>query len=82
VTVGLESQPPQLPLRDRPRLRRHQVTQAVRASIAADSFLVGINLQHVRRPVRIVLQRRQRLNQPPAALVDEKRRTYASLNIT
>jgi hypothetical protein len=49
-------------LRHRPRLRRYQISQRIRRVIPADSFLVGIHLQHILWPVRIMLQRRQRLN--------------------
>jgi len=66
------SQPPQLPLRHYPSFRRHQIPQTIRRIIAASTILIGIHLQHILRPIRIVLQRRQTFNQSGAPLVEEK----------
>jgi hypothetical protein len=66
------SQPPELPLRHRSRLRRDQIPEAVGGVIAAEAFFVGVHLQHVFRPIRIMLQCWQRFQQPPATLVDEE----------
>ena len=64
-------QPPQLPLHNRPYLRRHQIPERIRRIIAPDAILVSVHLQNVLRPVWIMLQRRQCLHQPPAPLVNE-----------
>ena len=40
-------EPAQFPLRDRPRLCRHRIPQAVGAIVAADAFLVRVHLEHV-----------------------------------
>ena len=50
--------PPQLPLDDASRLRRHQIPQRVRRIIAAVPVLVRIHFKNVLRPVWIVLERR------------------------
>jgi len=54
-------QPPQLPLRHDSRLRRGQVTQAIRRIIAANTIFIGIHLEHILRPIRIVLDQLSRL---------------------
>ena len=51
--------PPQLPLRHLALPRRHQIPQTIRRIIAANTILIGIHLQHILRPIRIVLQRRK-----------------------
>jgi hypothetical protein len=53
---GFALQTPQLPLRDRARLRRHQVPESIRWVIAPDAILIGIHLEHILGPIRIVLQ--------------------------
>ena len=75
--IVCSSQPHQLPLNHPPRLRRHQVAQRVRRITTAHTILVGVHLQLGLRPVRIVLQRRQRLGQPPAPPMKEHRRRHA-----
>jgi hypothetical protein len=80
-------------LRHRPRLRRHQVTEAVRAIVAPNAILIGINFiiiiiiiginfQHIFWPVWIMLQRRQRFNQSGAAFMKKQGGTDAALDIT
>ena len=63
---------PQLPLRNRPRLRLYQVPKAIRRIIAADTILIRIYLENILRPIRIVLQRRQTLDQSSAPLVNKE----------
>ena len=65
------SKPAQLALRDRPRLRRDQIAQAIRRIIAANAIIVRICLQNIFGPVRIMLQRRQSFQQATASLVNE-----------
>ena len=72
TSVAPSSHPPQLPLHHRPRLRRHQIPERIRRIIAADAILVGIHLQHILRPIRIVLQRRQTFQQPRTPLMNEQ----------
>ena len=48
--------PPQLPLRDRPGFRGHQIPQRIRAIVPADAILIGINLQNVFGFIRVVLK--------------------------
>ena len=52
-------EPPQLPLRHYARFRRDQVTQTIRRIIPAYTILIGIHLEHILRPIRIVLQRQE-----------------------
>jgi hypothetical protein len=56
------------------RLRRDQITQAVRSVIAPNTILIRIHLEHILRPIRIVLQRRQSFHQPRTPLLDEEPR--------
>jgi uncharacterized phage protein gp47/JayE len=60
-------------LRDGSRLRRDQVPQTIRRIVAAHPILIRIHLQHILRPIRIVLQRRQALDQARA-----EKRTHRS----
>ena len=71
----------QLSLRDCARLRRHQIPERVCGVIAADALVIGVHLQNIFGPVRIVLQGRQRFNQPPTPFVNEQTRPDASLDI-
>ena len=57
----------QLPLRNRPRLRRDCIPQRIRAIVAADAILVGINLENVLGFVRIVLEGNQCVQETGAA---------------
>ncbi|GEM_PF-2293591 len=52
---GLRSEPAQLALRHRPRLRRDEIPECIGGVITADTILVAIHLQHILRPTRIVL---------------------------
>jgi hypothetical protein len=63
-------------LHHHPRLRRHQIPQRIRAIVPAGAILIGIDLQHVLRPIRIMLQRRQRFQQPPAPPMNKQPRRY------
>jgi hypothetical protein len=63
--------PDQPPLHYGPRLRRHQIPERIRRIISADAFFIGIHLQHIFRPMRIMLQCRQALQQPPAPPMNE-----------
>jgi hypothetical protein len=49
-------------LRNDPRLRRDQVPEAVGCIVSADTILITIHFQNILRPIRIMLQRRQRLD--------------------
>jgi hypothetical protein len=51
-------------LRHRTRFRCHQVPQRIRRIIPANAIFVSIHLQNILRPIRIMLQPRQRLQQP------------------
>jgi hypothetical protein len=73
--------PQRLPHPDLARLRRHQIPQRIRRIVTADSLLVGIRLQNVFRPVRIVLHRRNAIQQPRAARMNEQRRANACIDI-
>lgn len=46
---------PQLPRADLPPLRRDQITQAIRRIITADTIFIGIHLQNILGPMRIML---------------------------
>ncbi len=65
-------EPPQLPLRHCSRLRRHQVAQTVRGIVAANTILIGVHFEHILRPIRIVLQRRQALNEAGTPRMNEQ----------
>lgn len=45
----------------------HQISKRISGVIAAVPILVAINLQHILRPMRIMLKYRQTLNQPRTA---------------
>jgi hypothetical protein len=68
------SQPAQLALRYDTRLRRNQITQTIRRIIDANTVLIGVHFHHVLKPIRIVLQRGQTLNQATTPLVNEQPR--------
>ncbi len=60
----------QLSLNHHPPLRRAQVPERIAGIVAADALLIRIHLQHVLRPIRIMLHRGQRLNRLPAPSVN------------
>lgn len=68
----------QLSLHDHSRLRRDQITQRVRRIVAADSIFIGVDFQHVLRTSRIVQQRRDAIEQPRAAPVNDNAKTRQS----
>jgi hypothetical protein len=49
-----------------------KVAKTIRRIIPANPIIIRVHFQHVFRPVRVVLKRRQRLYQPPAPLVNEQ----------
>jgi hypothetical protein len=71
---AVKLQPAQLALRDDSRLRRDQITQTVGRIIATNTVLICIHLQHVFRPIRIMLQRWHAFYEPRTSLVDEQSR--------
>src|SRR6185369_11560074 len=73
--------PRQLPLLNFARFRRDQVAQRIRSVIAAHSFVVGIDFQHILGPIRIVLHRRQASAAAPATVrVTDRRRERLRLS--
>ncbi len=50
--------------------------------VAAAAILIGVHLEHFFRPIRIMLKRRQRLDQAPAPPMNEQFRLHAPLRIT
>ncbi len=81
IPRGPRSQAAQLPLRHRPRLRSDQLPQAVGGIVVA-AAVVGVHLQHVLRPIRVVQHLRQGLGQAGATAVDEKTGAKASVGVT
>jgi hypothetical protein len=59
--------------------RGDQITQTIRRIITANTILIGIHLEHILRPIRIVLQRRQTLDQRPQRSRVSSRRAPHSL---
>ena len=50
----------------------NEIAKAVGRAVSADAFCIGVHFQNVLRPIRIVLQRRQALDQSSAALVKKR----------
>ena len=63
------SQSPQPPHLQNPGLGRHQIPQRIGGFIPADPVFIGIRLQHVAGPIRIMFQRWQRLEKDPPIVV-------------
>src|ERR1017187_3001905 len=59
-------------MRNCPRPRRHQVPEAVSGVIPSNAIFIHIHLEHILRPIRVMLERGQALPQPSAALVKEQ----------
>jgi hypothetical protein len=53
MTFALKSS--QLPLRHCSRLRRDEVAQTIRGIIPANTILIRIHLEHILRPIRVML---------------------------
>jgi len=52
-----------------------EIPRSIRRIIAADALLIRIHRQHILRPIRIVLKRRQRLNEPTLQAPPGRRET-------
>jgi hypothetical protein len=88
--LGIAGPPPVMSIVHNPRNflseidRDFVATRYLRQSAGSsppDPVLIDIDLEHILRPIRIVLQRRQTFNQPRTPLVNEKSGHNARLDI-
>lgn len=65
------SQTPQFAAVNGARARSHQIAQGIGSIVAADALVVDVGFQNITRPIRIVLEIRQTLQEAGAVRMNE-----------